>query len=363
MPSPKHHRSAGREVCIVAALLFVACSPIRRECRGTETKPSVEVSIDALNDVKREIVAAQVILLHDDSVRRDLKLTEVQKVDIDRTAAEIDYPIWYVREAQDAETKVKCARAFDHLEQRLATSLTPTQSARFDGILLQTHGWPAIFAPRFVDALKLTAEQQSRIREHLAAAKADSTTAAVAKQIEAVLSGEQRTKLTTLIGPRFDGMRLRKRYCRAPALIGVDEWINSKPLDWKQLEGKVVVVHFWAFGCINCVRNLPHYQAWHEKFAGEGVLVVGLHTPETASERIAEAVRAKTAEYKMAYPVAIDGAAKNWNAWATRWWPSVYLVDKRGYIRYWWAGELNWQGTEGEAVMRKRIAELLAEKD
>ena len=319
-------------------------------------------------EVKAEIVSALVLILQDDTVRAQLKLTTSQTAAVDKCLGEIAYPLWYVREATDPETKLKCSHAFDHLELTLAAELTATQRTHLDGILLQTHGWPGVFAPRIVGALKLSDDQQARIREALAAHKAetnagDSQTipAKLNKQIDAILTTDQRARLTTMIGPRFDPAQIRKRYCRAPPLVGIDEWINTTPLDWKQLEGKVVAVHFWAFGCINCVHNLPHYQAWHEKFAGEGVVTIGIHTPETATERVPEAVRAKVAEYKIAYPVAIDGASKNWNAWATRWWPSVYLVDKRGYIRYWWAGELNWQGTEGEAVMRKRIAELLAE--
>ena len=86
-----------------------------------------------------------------------------------------------------------------------------------------------------------------------------------------------------------------------------------------------------------------------------------MHTPETKVERDLERVRQKVKQNGMAYPVAVDNARASWNAWSNRVWPSVYLIDKKGRVRYWWYGELNWEGAEGEKIMRQRIEELLAE--
>jgi thiol-disulfide isomerase/thioredoxin len=149
----------------------------------------------------------------------------------------------------------------------------------------------------------------------------------------------------------------------APEFKEIDEWLNSKPLDWKALKGKVVVVHFWAFGCINCIRNYPHYKAWHEAFKDKGVVILGVHTPETEAERKLESVKEKVAANKMAYPVAVDGQGKTWAAWDNRYWPAVYLVDRKGNVRYRWYGELNYKGAKGEPAMREKIEELLAEKE
>lgn len=91
--------------------------------------------------------------------------------------------------------------------------------------------------------------------------------------------------------------------------------------------------------------------------------MVGVHTPETEAERDIALLKAKVAEHEMPYLVAVDNETKTWNAWANNMWPSVYLVDKRGNVRYWWYGELNWQGAEGEKIMRQRIEQLLAEED
>ena len=91
-------------------------------------------------------------------------------------------------------------------------------------------------------------------------------------------------------------------------------------------------------------------------------MIVGVHTPETQGEREVDRVRKKVEENQMAYPIAIDNSSSNWTAWSNSWWPSVYLIDKCGGVRYWWYGELNWQGAEGEKIMRRRIEELLVEE-
>lgn len=91
-------------------------------------------------------------------------------------------------------------------------------------------------------------------------------------------------------------------------------------------------------------------------------MVLGVHTPETSRERNIGNVRSEAREAGLTFPILVDNEKKNWDAWGNSMWPSVYLIDKRGYIRYWWYGELNWQGAEGERLLRKRIEELIAEK-
>ena len=93
----------------------------------------------------------------------------------------------------------------------------------------------------------------------------------------------------------------------------------------------------------------------------QGLTIIGIHTPEGGGEFDFEQVRKKAAEAKFTFPIVTDNEKKNWDAWGNSMWPSLYLVDKKGYIRYWWYGELNWQGQEGEKIMRQRIEELLEE--
>ncbi len=90
---------------------------------------------------------------------------------------------------------------------------------------------------------------------------------------------------------------------------------------------------------------------------------VGVHTPETDGEKVVESVRAKAKENDLKFPIVIDNDSKIWYGWTNHIWPAVYLVDKKGYVRYWWYGELNWKGAEGEKFMREKIEELLAEKE
>jgi predicted transcriptional regulator len=92
-------------------------------------------------------------------------------------------------------------------------------------------------------------------------------------------------------------------------------------------------------------------------------VVLGIHTPETEQEKKIEKVRQKVKDNGMKYPIAVDGSAKTWQAWDNRYWPSVYLIDKQGNVRYRWDGELNWKDLKGEQILRKKIAALLAEKE
>lgn len=111
------------------------------------------------------------------------------------------------------------------------------------------------------------------------------------------------------------------------------------------------------------MRNYPWYKGWHDQFAKKGVTLLGVHTPETEGEAKVEQVKKKVKEIGFAFPIAVDNDQKNWQAWGNRWWPSVYLIDKKGDVRYRWDGELNYRGVKGEEGMRKKIEELLAEKD
>ncbi|HEX5106347.1 MAG TPA: redoxin domain-containing protein, partial [Pirellulaceae bacterium] len=149
---------------------------------------------------------------------------------------------------------------------------------------------------------------------------------------------------------------------KAPDLVGSGEnWLQSQPLAPDELRGKVAVVHFFAFGCINCIHNYPSYRNWQTDLAGKDVVLVGIHTPETTAERSVETLKSKLKAESLAFPVLVDNEQANWNAWGNNVWPAVYLIDKQGYFRSYWPGELNWQGREGEAYMRKQIDALLAE--
>jgi peroxiredoxin len=111
------------------------------------------------------------------------------------------------------------------------------------------------------------------------------------------------------------------------------------------------------------VHNYPWYTGWHKDYEKKGAVVIGIHTPETRDEAKFDRVRQKVNDNKMTYPIAIDNAGKTWEAWHNDSWPSIYLIDKKGRVRYRWVGELNWGETKGEPIVRKKIEELLAEKE
>jgi len=112
---------------------------------------------------------------------------------------------------------------------------------------------------------------------------------------------------------------------------------------------------------VNCQRNLPSYGRWQKEFEKESVEIIGIHTPETPSERIPENVERKVKELKITYPVLLDTEAENWKRWGQQWWPTVYLLDAQGRVRYRWLGELEYEGAGGEARMGSFIKRLLAE--
>lgn len=141
----------------------------------------------------------------------------------------------------------------------------------------------------------------------------------------------------------------------APEFTGIDKWLNSEPLTMQGLRGKVVLVDFWTYTCINCIRTLPHVKRWHEKYGGQGLVVVGVHTPEYPFERSTANVQSAIKRFGIPYAVAQDNRYATWEAYANRFWPAVYLIDKRGRIVYTHFGEGAYQETEA------KIQALLAE--
>lgn len=136
---------------------------------------------------------------------------------------------------------------------------------------------------------------------------------------------------------------------KAPSLDGAVEWLNSPPLTREQLRGKVVLIDFWTYSCINCIRTIPYVRAWADKYRDQGLVVIGVHAPEFAFEKKIDNVRQAVARFKIDYPVAIDNDYRIWRAFDNSYWPAHYLIDARGQIRYHHFGEDNYRQTE-EAI-------------
>ena len=139
----------------------------------------------------------------------------------------------------------------------------------------------------------------------------------------------------------------------APEFKGINHWINSEPLTMEQLRGKVVLVEFWTYSCINCIHVLPHVKQWHQRYKDQGLVVVGVHTPEYGYEKILGNVQSAVKRFDIEYPVAQDNGYKTWNAYGNRYWPALYLVGRDGRVVYQHFGEGDYAKTEA------RIQQLL----
>ncbi len=133
---------------------------------------------------------------------------------------------------------------------------------------------------------------------------------------------------------------------KAPDFVGISNWINSEPLTIEQLKGKVVLVDFWTYSCINCIRTLPYLKNWNEKYSGKGLVIVGVHTPEFEFEKDPINVRAAVQRYGIAYAVGQDNNRETWNSYKNNYWPRHYLIDSAGNIRYDHIGEGGYEETE-----------------
>jgi cytochrome c biogenesis protein CcdA/thiol-disulfide isomerase/thioredoxin len=135
-------------------------------------------------------------------------------------------------------------------------------------------------------------------------------------------------------------------YGQAPPLHLDGAWINSRPLTLSQLRGKVVLVDFWTYSCINCLRTLPHLKSWYATYHDKGLVIVGVHTPEFAFEHVTSNVRSAVKRLGISYPVMQDNRYKTWDNYANQYWPAEYLIDKQGHIRHTHFGEGEYDQTE-----------------
>jgi thiol-disulfide isomerase/thioredoxin len=139
----------------------------------------------------------------------------------------------------------------------------------------------------------------------------------------------------------------------APNFTGISNWFNSAPLSMASLRGKVVLVDFWTYGCVNCVNALPHVTELYAKYKDRGLVVVGVHTPEFPFERSASSVQAALKRHGITYPVAQDNDSQTWNAFGNQYWPAQYIVDQSGKIVFQHDGEGQYE------QMDRTIARLL----
>lgn len=324
-------------------------------------------------------------MIRDDAVHDELKLSDPQRQSLLGILESVDGRWFRSRNTPAANQQQEILMLTGELRKSLEGILERDQSLRLDQLERQALGTRMVLRPDVATELELTSAQQDALSETFAETDrrageaqkkmlegeltSDSADALIAQvkssereRLAAALTESQRSKLAALTGPAFDFGRIRRTYPLAPELIDAGvTWIQGGPLTLEQLRGKVVAVHFYAFQCINCKRNLPHYQAWFEDYSDKDLVIIGIQTPETASERVAARVAAAAEIEGIRYPIMLDGDASNWKGWSNTTWPTVYLIDKQGFIRRWWQGEMNWKETRGEQQMRQTIEQLLSE--
>lgn len=146
-------------------------------------------------------------------------------------------------------------------------------------------------------------------------------------------------------GSSTEGQELPK-IALAPELVGITQWINSEPLNLKELKGRVVLIDFWTYSCINCIRTFPYLKEWYQKYKDKGFLIIGVHTPEFEFEKKSSNVKKAAQRFDLTYPIAMDNHYATWLAYHNAYWPAHYLIDQEGILREIHYGEGDYLKTE-----------------
>jgi thiol-disulfide isomerase/thioredoxin len=322
-------------------------------------------------------------LLHEPAVVEELVLTPTQSQQFRGMLDELDAKFFPLRNKPKDEAAKGAAEVLADATSRLETLLSEPQLRRLAEIQTRQQGTTALLRAGMTKLMNYKPQQKERlenvISETLAATRElekrvgngepreplekeySELKRDELRKVTGILTPTQRSIWQKTLGPDFDLTTLGRPVFKVPELVDAGSWLNSGPLTMKGLVGKVVVVHFYAFGCSNCINNYPTYLDWQKRFRDKNVLILGIHTPETAAEQDSASVKTKADTAGFEFPVLIDGTKANWNAWGNSMWPSVYLVDKRGYLRHFWPGEFKWQGATGDQWIQERIEELLTE--
>ncbi|MFN3192425.1 MAG: redoxin domain-containing protein [Aureliella sp.] len=360
---------------VATSLLFVLALAFSANAQVSSSPPS---------DKPEDLVPRQFLgLVHAPEVHAELNLSPGQIKNLDALFDRVDGD-WFRARIYPADAQMaRQSKVEAVVRQWFKSNASAAQVKRLKQLEHRAQGIRMLLTPEIRQELAINESQVSKLVE-LAKAANEATAelkkatmknevtetvknavveAARAEQgaLQTVLKPEQFQKLGAILGNPFDTTKLKRIYPKAPELVPVDEWINSNGLTLRELRGKVVLVHFYAFQCHNCHANFDHYRRWHEKY-GDDVVVIGIQTPETPSERDPEAVRSAAKKRQLDFPILVDLESKNWKSWSNTMWPTVYVIDKQGYIRHWWQGELNWNGATGDKTIENLVAELLQEK-
>lgn len=328
-------------------------------------------------------------VIHSEQGQAALTLSAADLEWLETELRAVDGLWWRSRLLPDVEQRQVVAELEQQLRQRLQSRLSAEQMTRLQQMEWQAQGTRALLRSDLAEQLALTTPQISQLKALVAATQAKHTAwqavlqtatpagtppTADAEALKSewlelqqqepaaalkVLSAEQQNELQRLVGPIVALAEAQRIFPLAPDFAPEAHWLSDSPGQLTDLRGKVVIVHFYAYQCINCQRNFAHYNDWRQRWSNDQVVVVGIQTPETRLERDAAQVQAASKKDGFQFPVLMDSDNAHWNAWGTTMWPTVYIVDQRGYIRMWWQGELNWQGATGDQQIVELVDRLL----
>ena len=337
---------------------------------------------DRATAAKRKVPRQLLGLLHAPEVHTELGLSASQISELEKQFQVVDGRWFRARIEPPSANLLIMQELEESMNRWLSNHFSDGQRLRLKELELQAQGTRVLLRGDVADRLSFSEKQKSDLlrmasetdeaatayQQSLRQGKDDTTLKATVKEkqkserdaIYTVLTESQRAELGELLGEKFHTAGLTRIYPMAPDFSPTADWLNSPALSLKQLRGKVVLVHFYAFQCHNCQANFDVYRRWHDRF-GDDVVVVGIQTPETPDERRRDRVAAAVKLDDFKFPVIFDEASEHWKTWGNTMWPTVYVIDKKGYLRRWWQGELRWKGADTDQQLESLIEELIEE--
>jgi cytochrome c biogenesis protein CcdA/thiol-disulfide isomerase/thioredoxin len=247
------------------------------------------------------------------------------------------------------------ARVMAAIQRGFGLSMIAASLAVVAGVDLLIGRGLARVLPEDVARALIAVEERSGLEEELSLIRPDREVAESPAAAERSTPAHRSADLPVPLADALPANVALEDLGQAPEVRDITAWINSEPLSMAQLRGKVVLIHFWTFGCINCIHVQPYVKAWYEHYSGSGFIVLGVHTPELSFERDIENVRKAVADSSVRFPVAFDPSYGTWQAYGNHYWPAFYFVDRAGHIRHIHFGEGDYEGSE--QVIRQLLAE------
>lgn len=327
-------------------------------------------------------------LVHSVEAQREIGVTAESRDEFEAMLRKVDADWMRLRVKPELEQRRAMVRAEKAVCSDVGSRFGEKALGRLRQLELQSQGARALLRAEVAEHLGLDSGQKVRVGELVAKSEAASqkvqairasndpaqsaalaAAGAALQQLKAgewaaaegVLTSAQKVRFRSLLGARVDTSQFARIYALVPELVDSGHWVDGRPFKLSEQRGKVVLVHFYAFQCHNCQANFGIYKRWHAGLKAKGVELVGIQTPETAAERDPEKVIEAAHKDGFEFPVLIDLKNANWTAWGNSVWPTVYVVDKRGYLRSWWVGELNWQGAQGDRIVERMVDKLRSE--